>query len=392
MQQAVTEQKALKLDDYLYGNPIWDALPSAVKRIFWTGRHVYAIPASFTPNLKVRTFTDDSLFKTQVSVTDLETLKEYAIALKQQKGGYAISSDGLANLGDIFNAFGLYIDEIDNGPIGFEPNVGYVDFLTKESAVDALKYLRELYNDGVLKINFDGSTDTALSDFKNGICASYYGEYHDYDNCTEVLTLNPAYPRNISTNVSGYFLTNETDQPRETVNLLLQMLLSSQENYLESRLGTPENYSVGSDGTVTVRKSLNSDKHYVIPAMPNLVQNLPEAFLSSNADILYTSTAAAGAATTRSDYQQMIEKATEDGTVAPLRVLYSKPTSYYAVQKYILKFYNTCISDAITDNSKSVEEVISTYKANMFKLGGNDILDDMGGGGLYNYGSFTDAD
>jgi hypothetical protein len=128
---------------------------------------------------------------------------------------------------------------------------------------------------------------------------------------------------------------------------------------VQSRLGTPENYTVGSDGTVTVKKFHNSNGHDVIPAMPNLVQDMPEVYSFSNANILYTSTATTGVTNTRSDYRQMIEKATEDGTVAPLRVLYSKPNSYYAVQEYILKFYNICISDAITDNSKSVESVIA---------------------------------
>jgi len=382
LHQAVEQGIALPLEDYLADNQAWNALPDSVKSAFSIDGHIYAIPASCMKTVKARTITDDSLAQTGITVTDLDSLKNFALTYTKTTGNYAISSDGLANLVDILNAFGLYPGEDASLPFAYDSLLNsVVDFLCKDEAVTALEYLRELYNAGALKINFDASEKTAFSDFDSGICASYYGDYQDYDDCAQVLTLNANKPQMVFKSQTGYFLTTDTPQPKETVNLLVDMLFGSEENYLDCWLGSSGNYTLNSDGTITVEKSRSSDGNYVVPARPDLVRYLPDVFDCSQAGIIYSENGITDTTVTGSgQYPEVFDQLVDRHLIQETRSVwgYGKKAAYvYAYQNDIDTLYSTCIKDAITDNSRTVEQIVKTYKKSMLDLGGNSILDMM---------------
>ncbi|HNX14979.1 MAG TPA: hypothetical protein PK854_09200 [Oscillospiraceae bacterium] len=379
---AVDKENATPLEDYLSDNQTWNALPQTVKNAFLINGHIYAIPASYAKTPKARAVTDSALALTGITVTNLDSLKDFALAYQRKTGKSAISSDGLANLDDILSAFGLYTGEDSAFPFAYDPLAdSIVDFLIKGEAVTAFEYLRELYNAGALKINFDTSSITAPGDFKDGTCESYYGYYQDYENCTEVLTLNPENPQMVYTKSDGYMLTKDTPQPKETINLLVDMLFGSEQNYLDCWLGSSDNYSKNSDGTFTVKKIRISSTSYAIPAMPNLVSYIPDVFPCSKSGISYSQNGIAGKPETGPNqfpavYNELVSKSKVRATWDPWKMT---PTSayLYSFQNDIFTLYNTCIKDAITDNSRTVGQIIKTYKEGMLNLGGNTLIDLM---------------
>lgn len=383
LRTAIDQEIAMPLENYLADNQTWNSLPQNVKNKFYVNGSLYAIPASYAQTPKARAVTDEALALTGISVTDLDSLKNFALTYTQKTGKPAISSDGLANLDDVLNAFGLYTGEDAAFPFALDPlpRNSVVDFLIKDKAVTALEYLRELYQAGALKINFDASFVTAPGDFKNGTCASYYGDYQDYDNCTEVITLNAAYPQMVYTKSNGYFLAKDTQQPKETVNLLVELLFGSEQNYLDCWLGSSDNYSKNTDGTITVKKVKTSGKSYAIPAMPNLVQYIPDVFPCSKAGIQYSQNGVVSKPETGSDqYPEAFSELAAQGKIRTTRSIWGyggKSNYIYSLQNDISALYNTCIKDAITDTSRPVTQIIKEYKEKMQNLGGNTILEAM---------------
>ena len=288
LKMMVDDNRVLPLDDYLADNPIWNALPEEVKSTFEIDGHIYAIPTSLSYSFNSRFISDDAIELTGITVNDLDTLKEFSNTYTQATGNYAMKSFGINQLRDIFSAFGLYYNT-STRPFGYDPTEDcMVDFLTKDAAIDALKYLRELYTAGALYSDFDTKTDdTAYDDISSGKIASIFDPLKKPDNCTELITLNQQYPQILGNNVSGFFLPNDMPQPQEAVNLFMDMMFGSEQSYLDCWLGSSDRYIINSDGTITMNMVQNSDESYTAPAMPNLTGGLTDVFPYSKTDILY---------------------------------------------------------------------------------------------------------
>jgi len=202
------------------------------------------------------------------------------------------------------------------------------------------------------------------------------------------LTLNSEYPQAIFTTVSGFAMDQDTAQPQETINLLVDMLFGSEENYLECWLGSSNNYTQNSDGTITVKMVQDSEGNYEIPAMPNLTGGLSDIFPYSEADILYSQN---GVVTTGSDTEnynaivKMLNDSLENGSAVEIPVKYqiiesaTCDANLIGSETSIYNLYAMCFSEAIMKNSytATVQQIIDEYKAAMLALGGNAMLDEM---------------
>lgn len=233
----------IPLDDYLADNPIWNSLPEDFKSLFKVDGHIYAIPASVSVGVqKARVIHDEALQKTGITITDLTSFRDFAMAYFK-KTAYPAGNCAISDVTDILNAYGLYPRNDPSTPFSYDPKEDcLVDWLTKPAAAEALEYLRNLYHHKALNY---ASSDSASSAFNYGLLASEYVDYYDYDNCAEVLTLNPEYPQIIFKNISGFAMGKDTLQPKETVNLLIDMLFGSEQSYIDCWLGSSDNY-VGS--------------------------------------------------------------------------------------------------------------------------------------------------
>jgi len=371
----------LPLDDYLADNPIWNSLPEDFKSLFEVNGHIYAIPTSVFRKQMSRVIRNEAMGNTGITVTDPKSFHDFALAYFK-KTTYPAGSCAMSDVTDILNAYGLYPGNDLYNQFNYDPTADcYADWLTKPAAVEALEYLRNLFNAKAL--SYMSSTDNA-SAFNYGLLASEYVPYYDYNNCTEFLTLNPEYPQILFTELSGFAMNAGTPQPQETVNLLIDMLFGSEQNYLECWLGSSDNYILNSDGTLTFKMAEDSLGNAVPPCIPNLTGGLSELFPYSDENIIYCS--ADGYTDTNTVIAKnkarikMFSDSLENGSLIEIPPEFQKIKSD-TYDKYIsaaYKLYYKCFSDAIyMPTEKTVQQILDEYKAAMLELGGNQMLDEM---------------
>lgn len=376
----------LPLDDYLADNPVWKTLPDELKDAFKVDGHIYAIPANVFRAQNARMIRDEALKVTGITVTDLQSFSDFAKAYKQSKEKPVLTSYYLTGLTDILNAFGLY-NSYYYTSFDFDPAEDcYVDFLTKGAAVDALEYLRALYQAGALDISFDGSVNV-YGDFYDGICCTVYGQYFDYEDCTELFTLNPVYPQFANTAVYGFAMAKDTPQPEETINQFLNMLFGSEENYLECWLGTPDNYVLNSDGTVTVKMPQNADGSFTYPPMPNLTGGMSDIFPYSDANIFFSQNGVVDKgskteASIQNDRFTILYDSLKKGLIVEVPSFYqttilNNVNTAIRNDNYIRILYMDCIKNALTSSTRTVQQVVDDYREEMFNYGGNAMLDQI---------------
>ncbi len=370
----------MPLEGYLADNPTWNALPEEFRSRFEVDGHIYAIPASVTQGVqKARVFQDQSFQKAGVTVTNLETFRDFASAYRV-KTGNTVSSTYLSEVTDILNAFGLYPATDEYTPFNYDPTADcFVDWLTKPAAVSALEYIREL--NSAKAINY--MTSQEITDlFHYGNLASEYVPYYDYENCAEVLTLNPEYPQLISAEVNGFALTVNTPQPKETVNLLIDMLFGSEQNYLDCWLGS-ENYALNSEGMLTVKMAQDSEGNTVPPCIPNLAGGLSELFPYSDANISYSKSGGNSADAQNKARLKLFGDSLANGSLVAIPPEFQtiRSAAFDAAAEKVAGSYYSCILAAICYPSlnpdKTVQQFVDEYKAKMLKRGGNDMLDKM---------------
>ncbi|HOP11306.1 MAG TPA: hypothetical protein PK629_07435 [Oscillospiraceae bacterium] len=378
LQSAIDRNFAVPLEDYLVDNAVWNALPDEIKSTFSVNGHIYAVPTFVSYHMRARVFQKDLFEQTGIDVTDLNSLKEFGTAYAQSTGHYTISSDSFFDMNDVMNAFGLYT-QMTNG-FSYDPTENcYVDFLTKGAAVDALEYLRELYQVGALNCDFQKPT----YDMNTASHQATYGLYNP-DNYNEVLTLNPQYPQVLNNYVNGFYMTKDTVQPKETINFFVNMLFGSEQNYLDCWLGSSDGYVLNSDGTITMNMVQNADGSYTAPAMPKLTGGFPDFFPYSDANILYsqdgvvTNNSEIAAGKINKDYE-VLSDALDKGTVVKISPAYSiiNNPSYYTNYNDICALFEHCIKDALTRTDYTIQQIVDDYKQEMLNLGGNRMLDEM---------------
>jgi len=378
----------MPLESYLANNAIWNVLPDNFKSLFEVDGHIYAIPTSVSRNLRARVIRDDALKETGTNVTDLNSFNDFAVTYAKKAGNAAAKVYYAPEVMDILNAYGLYPGTDSYTPFSYDPTENcYVDWLTKPAAINALKYLRNLSSTGAL----DSTPNLAKmqATFESGIFPSAYEKYFNYDNCTEVLTLNPEYPQVLFTTASGFAMTEGTPQPQETINFLIDILFGSEQDYLECWLGSSKNYTVNSDGTITIKMIQDSKGNYVSPCMPNLAGELSDIFPYSNANLLYSkngvvTTESKTASEKHNDRLKKLDESLKNGTTIeiPPEYQFIKSATYNAnllnnEENNICIEYVLCFLQAIRSSDKTVQQIIDEYKAEMLDAGGNQMLDEM---------------
>ncbi len=384
LQEIVNSDLALPLDEYLADNAVWNALPEELKSTFKVNGHIYAVPANVEDYMYSRVFQKDAVDRTGITVTDLQSLKEFAAAYAKASGNYTIIANGNNDIADILNAFGLYYGEGPKNPIGYDPSEDcFTDFLTKGNAVGALEYLRELYTAGGLKCGFNEYKPKDSDEPKPASTKSLFG-YNNSDDSVEVLTLNPQYPQVLFNQVFGFYMTKSTVQPKETINFFVDMMYGSEQSYLDCWLGSSSGYTLNSDGTITVKMAQNSDGSYVVPAAPNLTGGFSGVFPHSDADVLYSQngivTEASGTeAGKKNKAYKGLRDALDKGVAVRVPPAYSMINcpAYYSNYIAFCSLYETCIQDAVTSANFTVQQIIDDYKKEMLNLGGNQMLDEM---------------
>jgi len=390
----IVNEVYMPLEGYLENNAVWNALPDDFKSLFEINGHIYAIPTSVSRIQSARIIHNEALKSTGGTVTDLDSFRDFSLAYEKVTGTAASKGMYFSDVRDILNAFGLY-PGIDIGtPFTYDPTEDcYVDFMTKGTTVEALEYLRGLYNAGALYGGMDANLSKINATFDSGIFASAYDQYYDYEDCTEVLTMNSEYPQALFTNISGFAMTQNTPQPQETINLLVDMLFGSEQNYLQCWLGSSDNYTLNSDGMIIIEMAQDSAGNYVTLGMPNLAGELSDIFPYSNADLLYSKN---GVVTTKSKTNaekykarlKLLEDSLENGSVVEIPPEYliissvtydadlsddTKPSDVPSIDSMCWQYFYM----AIMNRKRAVQQIVDEYREKMLNRSGNMMLDEM---------------
>lgn len=412
------------LDEYLADNPAWLSLPEEMRNMYMIDGHIWAIPSSFYYTMKTRSFRTDWLQKLGLGVpTDLESLKNYAQAVaKSDIEGKAIC--GGADLSwalDIFNAFGVRIDTSGQFGYAYDPESGtYIDGFLQPQAVEALQYLRDLYQAGALDENiFDQAGDEVSEALDNGKYGSYYSTVGDgkygygiyaaanaiYESTTvwpttdekwsELTTLyseitslkngGTEVPQVLFPNGSAYVMVNGTAQPAETANFFVDLLYGSEGNYLEAHVGLAANTVRNSDGSVTLKMRLDEDASeeagegvYVSRHTANLVGIIEGLYNSQNLEILTNDdeTARIHKKESAAYEKQTMTAALNAKDVQKSELKYSFPISktFNDNVSAIATAFHTCFVNAISNKDYTVQKALSEYAAAMEQLGAQQVL------------------
>jgi hypothetical protein len=220
-----------------------------------------------------------------------------------------------------------------------------------------------------------GYASVYFSNFTTNL--AYSGAFNKYT-CTTGITQNGTVnPQVLDISFAGYVLAANTPEPEKYVNFLLDLFFGSKYNYYETRYGSDKNYTIGSDGTISI--NLKEDGKY--PILPNLLGrieglNIGDEYSGYNQQY--------GDSTfqynTGTVLNEMRKTAIEDGSAVEVPVidLYAvRLSSWYTrdLMQNIQLAANDCFVNAITDSSKTVKEVLDEYRIAMREYGAQHLLD-----------------
>ncbi len=392
-------ENILPLEDYLVNNPVWNLVPQAVRDAFTVDGHIWAIPSAYmTVSPQVRAFDKKILETLGAEVpTTLDELTQFAqkVEVLQTNGSTDVTkmipmcSYPNYCAADILRAYGLYTSGY--GMISYDPLENcIIDGFLKPDAEEALKYLRELYTNGILNMDFVGTDTnpyfTLLREQKeyasvyyagNTTNMAYLGAMSKYALTTGITQNGTVNPQVLDISFAGYVLATNTPEPEKYVNFLLDLFFGSKYNYYETRYGSDQNYTISSDGTISI--NLMEDGSY--PTLPNLLGrieglNMGDEYSGYNQQY--------GDSTfqynTGIALSELRKTAIEDGFAmeVPVIDLYAVRLSSWYTRDLIQDVQlaaNDCFVNAIMDSSKTVKEVLDEYRVTMRECGAQHLLD-----------------
>lgn len=418
------EGAILPLEDYLANNPAWLSLPEEMRNMYMIDGHIWAIPSSYYYAVKTRSFRNDWLQRLGLEVpTDLQSLKEYALAVTDSDiAGTAIGGGpDLSWAIDILNAFGVRIDSSGQLGYAYDPETDiFIDGFLQPEAVEALQYLRDLYQAGALDVNiWDTMPEDVRNSLENGNYGSYYSTAGDgkygyglyaaanaiyeqtaewpttdtkWNELTSFYTEIPALanndfevPQMLFPQGGAFVLINGTAQPAETANFFIDLLYGSQANYLEARVGLPANYIRNSDGSITLKKMLDEDASeeagegvYVQRHTANLAGVIEGMYNSENLEIITSDkeNARIHAREIMAYEKQAVTAALNSNAAIKRGLPYSFPVSKTLTSNVnaILTAFHTCFVNAISNEDYTVGQALNEYAIAMEQLGAQQVL------------------
>ena len=161
--KAMEDGVAEPFDDYLKDNANWNKLSQEYRESFKFDDKIYGVNGGYTGNFFTRTLRKDWLDNLGLDVPEtVDDLFEVAKAFtendpdkngKDDTGG--LTAAGTWNLGDIFQAFDARLDNTSSGSITWDAKEGvWIDSMLKPEMIDALKYLKKLYDNKYLDNEF----------------------------------------------------------------------------------------------------------------------------------------------------------------------------------------------------------------------------------------------
>ncbi len=393
----------LPLDEFLQDNPIWNALPPAMRKMYEFGDgHIWAIPRGFTPVLMGRVFRDDYLKELGLSMpNDLDSLYEVSNKLAQSDpdGNNLMDTYGMAysnalSFRDIFYANGVPINISNDGyqltSIAYNPIYGtFEDSMLMQDMKPTLEYIVGLEKAGILRKLSSRYSSRAGDFLGNASLANSYVRVPGYALTDERFSVaagirgsetNNLNPLTYDFNDGFYLLGANTENPSKTINSFVSLMYGELEGYLFASKGIQgETYTVKS-GTVEVL-----DKAFFSNNRDGLLINNP-LFSYEVMDIVLNIELASGDIVAdfinlTSARDLYVEKAREEEIIYDITMDMAYPEVFITKPGEILNsaagtMLSTLFSQVLSGRA-SIDDVINRYKANMKRLGMQDIINEL---------------
>jgi len=428
--QAIYEGYILPVDEYLKDNATWNALPEAMRNNYKIDGKIWAIPRSLggygNGAMWSRWFRKDWL-----TALGLETPKTFedtksvvtAFAQKDPDGdgknsnNVGITFGGSMTYMDLFAAQDALTFEQGNN-IGYHPETNaFEDAYLRPGAKSVFEFFRYVYQNGICDTTAFtvGFTDLRTK-LNSGIIGSvfFYGSQGKYTFGPAVYNLmlkkteNRAadynkYPSdwtkatNIYTEVSmitgtrtknTWFTTYDggpwtlmkgTDQPKETVNFFVDLMYSSESNFIESLWNLKEYWTKNADGSFTRQyKDAANKVGYAGANLISYVEPTLYPYKTYN-KFYYPDTTAADKARS----QERIEYAAArdaaglaSGQLYTIKAEYKtiRSNTYNKMSGDVGNYVKQLIVECATNKNITVDKALADYKKNMANIGGDKIL------------------
>lgn len=256
---AVEDGTIEPLNDYLKDNRNWNSMPESYRELFTLNGKIYAIPAGYEGNSFTRSFRKDWLDKLGLKVPEtVDELFEVARAFTEDdpdgnglNDTFGLTSSLFWNLQDIFQAFGVPLNNTGDIPISWDPvSEVWQDSMLKPEMAEALDYIKRLYESGYLDPQFLTNEGANMREklWTGKAGSSFYWAMHAYRQATtemkstipeakwvEVPAIKGYRTEKLNHRVMaglGYTLVKGTNQPEETVNTFVDMIFDKEMHFM----------------------------------------------------------------------------------------------------------------------------------------------------------------
>lgn len=403
--QMIKADKIEPLDAYLAKNKVWKSLPEEYKKRFELDGHIWAIPKSMEKIINLTSVRTDWL-KTvgkKMPTTTQELADIGKALLKADPDGDGIETnnyllgDYSAVYPDILASYGLYIDYNNQIGIAYDPNEdAFVDAMFKPEAKEALQYLKNLMQAGVidpLSINAPNESATKASSGSYGALiggvsdGKYYSgvtwarnnaptvlgreldltKEEDYTYATNLYEALPPLtsdnPVTYMENTAGYVLIKNTEDPKASVNAFVDILFGSKQSFLSCYMGQPEHYTCKNDNAYVM--NLNGEIPYL---NPNLVTATSVLF-DDDVTFFRNGNYSEGSVQLQKDSaeyeKKYFERYTKTGQLFKVPVFYTMVSDTYAAFDWSIYVAFQKLMLTLMDNNTTVEEALERYQTEM---------------------------
>ncbi len=401
--KAMEDGVADYFDDYLKDNANWNKFPKEYREAFKYEDKIYAITAGYVGDYFTRSIRKDWLDHLGLKVPEtVDELYDVAKAFtendpdnngKNDTGG--LSAAGTWNLGDIFQAFDARLDNTSSGSITWDPKEdAWVDSMLKPEMIDALYFLKRLYDNKYLDNEFlTNSGNNMREKIYTGVYGStFYWSMFGYNTCINNMKKNfpqvefvevPAIKGKRTEKLNhrvmsgiAYILIKDTKQPKETVNAFVDLILCDKDAHFMARYGIENKTYKWEGNTVVLQINPATGKVYDAAGLSGI---MPE-FDMDKYPVIND-----GTPEERQHSLELIEiknKMTADAIQKNLlfdvpSAKYDSPvsTTFSNTKVDYLKLYEEVISSVVTGRA-TPEDAVKAYREKMRALGADKILEE----------------
>lgn len=401
--KAIEDGTAEPLDDYLKDNANWNKFSQDYRDSLKFQGHIYGINAGYSGNYFTRAIRKDWLDNLGLDVPEtVDDLFEVAKAFTEndpdqngQNDTGGLTAAGTWNLGDIFQAFDARLDNTSSGSITWDPKEGaWIDSMLKPGMIDALKYLKRLYDNKYLDNEFLTNSGNNMREkiYTGKYGSTFYWAMFGYTTCrnemaktfpeaefVEVPALKGTRTEQLNHRVLNgiaYILVKGTKQPKETVNAFVDLILCDKDAHFMSRYGIENKTYKWEGNTLVILNNPETGKPYDVPG---LTGEMPE-FGQDKYPVIYDGTPQERERSLNdiNIKNEMTEKAFKEGLLFDVpSAAYDSPISATFTNTSVdyYKLYEEVIASVVTGKA-TPEEAVRTYREKMKALGADKILEE----------------